>query len=187
MKRLLVLGAGTAGTMAVNKLRPQLPRDEWSITVVDSDDTHYYQPGYLFVPFGIYRPDEIVKPKKRRIPTGVDLVLGEIDKVVPEDNKVLLVDGTELGYDYLIIASGTTPRPEETPGMADDLGGSVHEFYTFKGATALAEKLRAWEGGRLVVHITDADQVPRRAAGFTSSPMRSSPSRACATRSRSST
>ncbi len=155
MKRLLVLGAGTAGTMAVNKLRPQLPRDEWSITVVDSDDTHYYQPGYLFVPFGIYRPDEIVKPKKRFIPTGVDLVLGEVDKVVPEDNKVLLVDGTELGYDYLIIASGTTPRPEETPGMADDLGGDVHEFYTFKGATALAEKLRTWEGGRLVVHITE--------------------------------
>ena len=155
MKRLLVLGAGTAGTMAVNKLRPQLPRDEWSITVVDADDTHYYQPGYLFVPFGIYRPDEIVKPKKRFIPTGVDLVLGEIDKVVPEENKVLLVDGTELGYDYLIIASGTTPRPEETPGMADDLGGSVHEFYTFAGATALAEKLRTWEGGRLVVHITE--------------------------------
>ena len=68
MKRLLVLGAGTAGTMAVNKLRPQLPRDEWSITVVDSDDTHYYQPGYLFVPFGIYRPDEIVKPKARFMP-----------------------------------------------------------------------------------------------------------------------
>ena len=155
MKRLLVLGAGTAGTMAVNKLRPQLPRDEWSITVVDSDDTHYYQPGYLFMPFGIYRPDEIVKPKKRFIPTGVDLVLGEIDRVVPEDNKVLLVDGTELGYDYLVIATGTTPRPEETPGMADDLGGSVHEFYTFEGATALAEKLRTWEGGRLVVHITE--------------------------------
>ncbi len=155
MKRLLVLGAGTAGTMAVNKLRPVLPRDEWSITVVDSDDTHYYQPGYLFVPFGIYRPEEIVKPKKRFIPTGVDLVLGEIDRVLPDDNTVLLADGTELRYDYLIIATGTSPRPDETPGLADDLGGSIHEFYTFAGATALAEKLRTWEGGRLVVHIAE--------------------------------
>ena len=75
MKRLLVLGAGTAGTMAVNKLRPLLPREEWNITVVDSDDTHYYQPGYLFVPFGIYRPDEIVKPKKRFIPSARSAVL----------------------------------------------------------------------------------------------------------------
>ena len=155
MKRLLILGAGTAGTMAANKLRPQLPRDEWNVTIVDQSDTHYYQPGYLFIPFGIYRPDEVTKPTKRFIPSGVDLVNAEIDKVVPDENKVLLTDGKELPYDYLIIATGTTPRPDETPGMADDLGGSVHEFYTYNGATALAEKLRTWEGGKLVVHVTE--------------------------------
>ncbi len=155
MKRLLILGAGTAGTMAANKLRPQLPRDEWNVTIVDQSDTHYYQPGYLFIPFGIYRPDEVTKPTKRFIPSGVDLIKAEIDRVVADENKVLLADGKELPYDYLIIATGTTPRPEETPGMADDLGGSVHEFYTYNGATALAEKLRTWEGGKLVVHVTE--------------------------------
>ena len=155
MKRLLVLGAGTAGTMAVNKLRPQLPRDEWNITVIDQHQTHFYQPGYLFIPFGIYRPDEVVKPTKRFIPSGVDLVEGEIDKVLPDDNKVLLTDGREFPYDYLIIASGATPRPDQTPGMDDDMGGDVHEFYTYEGATRLADKLRTWEGGRLVVHVTE--------------------------------
>jgi sulfide:quinone oxidoreductase len=155
MKRLLVLGGGTAGTMAVNKLRPRLARDEWQITVVDPSDTHYYQPGYLFVPFGIYQPEEIVKPRKRFIPEGVDLVQAEVDKVLPEDNKVLLVGGQELPYDYLIIASGTTPRPDQTPGMADDMGGNVHQFFTYEGAKALAEKLKTWEGGKLVVHLTE--------------------------------
>ena len=155
MKRLLVLGAGTAGTMAVNKLRPLLPRDEWSITVVDAHAEHYYQPGYLFIPFGIYRPEEVVKPKARFIPSGVDLVMGEIDRVAADENKVFLMDGTELPYDYLIIATGTSPRPDETPGMADDMGGSVHEFYSYPGAVALADKLRTWEGGRMVVHITE--------------------------------
>jgi sulfide:quinone oxidoreductase len=155
MKRLLVLGGGTAGTMAVNKLRPRLARDEWQITVVDPSDTHYYQPGYLFVPFGIYQPEEIVKPRKRFIPEGVDLVQAEVDKVLPEDNKVLLVGGQELPYDYLIIASGTTPRPDQTPGMADDMGGSVHEFFSYEGAKRLAEKLKTWEGGKLVVHLTE--------------------------------
>ena len=188
MKRLLVLGAGTAGTMAVNKLRPLLAPDEWSITVVDSDDTHYYQPGFLFVPFGIYRPDEIVKPKQRFIPAGVDLVLAEIDRIVADDDKVLLVDGTELPYDYLIIASGTTPRPEETPGMADDLGGDVHEFYTFAGATRLAEKLRTWEGGRMSSTSPRCRSSARwRRSSSRSWPTPSSRSRACATRSRSST
>ena len=155
MKHLVVLGGGTAGTMAVNKLRPRLPRDEWAITVVDQSDTHYYQPGFLFIPFGIYRPDEVVKPRKRFIPTGVDLVEAEIDRVVAADSKVLLVGGQELAYDYLIIATGTTPRPDQTPGMSDDLGGDVHEFYTFEGATRLAERLKNWDGGRLVVHVTE--------------------------------
>ncbi|MBL8928699.1 MAG: NAD(P)/FAD-dependent oxidoreductase [Kineosporiaceae bacterium] len=157
MKRLLVLGGGTAGTMAVNKLRPRLSPQEWKITVVDPDEVHYYQPGYLFIPFGIYQPDEVRKPRKRFLPSGVDLVTTEVDRVVPEENHVLLTDGVRLDYDYLIIATGTTPRPDQTPGMDDESvwRDSVHEFYTFEGACALAEKLRGWDGGRLVVHITE--------------------------------
>jgi len=53
MNRLLVLGAGTAGTMAVNKLRRQLKRPQWQISIVDSTDRHFYQPGFLFIPFGL--------------------------------------------------------------------------------------------------------------------------------------
>ena len=155
MKRLLVLGAGTAGTMAVNKLRPRLARDEWKITVVDPSESHHYQPGYLFIPFGIYSPDEVVKPTKRFVPSGVDLVTASVDRVVADENKVLLDDGSELAYDYLIIATGTTPRPDETPGMADDMGGTVHEFYTFEGASRLAEVLKTWQGGKLVIHVTE--------------------------------
>ena len=56
-KRLLVLGAGTAGTMIVNRLRRRLDAGDWAITVVDQDDVHHYQPGYLFVPFGTYSPE----------------------------------------------------------------------------------------------------------------------------------
>ena len=86
MKRLLVLGGGTAGTMAVNKLRPRLPRDEWRITVVDQSDTHYYQPGFLFIPFGIYRPDEVIKSRKRFITSGVEVLEAEIDRVLAQEN-----------------------------------------------------------------------------------------------------
>jgi sulfide:quinone oxidoreductase len=156
MKRLVVLGAGTAGTMVVNKLRPRLAIDEWDITIVDQAAEHHYQPGYLFVPFGVYAPEEILKPKRRFIPEGVEMVMGEIDRVVPEENAVLLADGTRLTYDQLVIATGTTPRPDETPGMAEDeWRKSVHEFYTFEGSQALAKALEAFPGGRLVVHITE--------------------------------
>jgi sulfide:quinone oxidoreductase len=156
MKRLLVLGAGTAGTAVVNKLRPLLPEEEWALTIVDQEATHHYQPGFLFIPFGIYTPDQVTKPKEKFIPDGVDLVMGEIDKVEAEANQVRLVDGTVLPYDYLVIATGTTPRPDQTPGMdGEEWRDSVFDFYSYEGATALADKLRAWEGGRLVVHITE--------------------------------
>ena len=142
--------------MVVNKLRPVLPADEWDITVVDQEPTHHYQPGYLFIPFGIYTPEDVVKPKKRFIPKGVTLVMAEIDRVEAEANQVHLSDGRSLDYDYLVIASGTTPRPEETPGTdGPEWQKSVFDFYTLEGATALADKIRGWKGGRLVVHITE--------------------------------
>ena len=156
MRRLLVLGAGTAGTMVVNKLRHRLDRAEWQITVVDQDDVHLYQPGLLLLPFGVYAQDELVKPRQHFIPDGVGLVLGEIERVDPDANRVLLVDGRAIDYDYLVIASGTSPRPDQTPGMADgEWRKSVFDFYTLEGAVALRDKLATWEGGRLVVQIVE--------------------------------
>ncbi len=156
MKRLLVLGAGTAGTMAVNKLRPRLPVDEWQITVVDATPDHHYQPGYLFIPFGTYRPDEVVKPKARLITDGVELLMGEVDVVKAEDSTVVLMGGTELAYDQLIIATGTHPRRDQTEGLdSDAYGDTIHDFYTLEGATRLADVLADWRGGRLVTNVVE--------------------------------
>jgi sulfide:quinone oxidoreductase len=157
MRHLLVLGAGTAGTMVVNKLRPRLPADEWEITIVDSSEEHHYQPGYLFVPFGTYRPDEIVKPRAQLITRGVRQITGVIDEVVADERIVRLVDGTELTYDQLVIATGTHPTPEETPGLAgpEAKQRGVHSFYTLEDAVALRDALEAFDGGRLVVNLVD--------------------------------
>jgi len=156
MRRLVVLGAGTAGTMVVNKLRRRLGPD-WRISVVEQHDRHHYQPGYLFLPFGACQPDDLTRPTERFIPTGVDLVQGEIDMVDPGQHVVRLVDGRELGYEYLVIATGTEPRPDQTPGMLDgtEWRESVHEFYTLDGALALRDRLRTFTGGRLVVHVVE--------------------------------
>jgi sulfide:quinone oxidoreductase len=155
-RRLVVLGGGTAGTMVVNKLRRRLDRHAWSITVVDRDDDHLYQPGFLFLPFGTYAAEQVVRKRHRFIPDGVDLVLGEIDRVDPEQQVVHLEDGRTLGYDYLVIATGTSPRPDQTPGMLGERWRrSIFDFYTFDGSKALADALRHFDHGRLVVHVTE--------------------------------
>ncbi|GAB3050229.1 FAD/NAD(P)-binding oxidoreductase [Intrasporangium mesophilum] len=152
----MVLGAGTAGTMVVNRLRQRLPASEWEITVVDRDDIHDYQPGYLFLPFGLLPPEKVRRSRHPLIRDGVNLLFGEVDRVEPEARTVALVDGRRLPYDYLVIATGTTPRPDQTTGMlGDEWHRSVGEFYTYEGAMALRRQLAAFSGGRLVVHITE--------------------------------
>ena len=156
MRKLLVLGAGTAGTMIANKLRRRLDAHEWTVTVVDRDDQHHYQPGYLFVPFGTYHRDEVVRNRHHFLSDGVELVLGEVDRVDPGGTQVRLRDGREISYDYLVIATGTTPRPDQTPGMlGPEWRRSVFDFYTLDGAEALAKALQGFDHGRLVVHITE--------------------------------
>jgi sulfide:quinone oxidoreductase len=157
MRRLVVLGAGTAGTMVVNKLRHRLSREDWQISVVDSSDRHFNQPGYLFLPFGRYTPDQVVRPVRRYIPDGVDLVQGEVECVDPDAGEIRLTDGHRMPYDYLVIATGVEPRPDQTPGMLDPAlwRRSIFDFYTYDGAVALADALPAFDGGRLVVHIVD--------------------------------
>lgn len=187
-KNLVVLGAGTAGTMVVNKLRKRLPDSEWTITVVAKDDIHDYQPGYLFIPFGINTPKQVRRSARQFLPEGVAVVTAEVQRVDADAAVVHLVGGRELPYDQLVIATGTTPRPDQTPGTeGEEFHKSVGEFYTFDGAVALRDQLALFKGGRLVVHITELpSSAPSRRWSSPSSPTTTSASAACATRSRSS-
>ena len=83
MKKLVILGAGTAGTMMLNKLHNVLDKTEWQITIVDQHETHYYQPGFLFIPFDIYSKKDVIKPKRDFFPTGIDVIQSEIEKIEP--------------------------------------------------------------------------------------------------------
>ena len=156
MKKLLVLGAGSAGTMVANRMNRMLDLDEWQITVVDPDPVHYYQPGFLFMPFGVYTKKDVVKPRKDFLPHTVKYIQEKVEIIEPDHNQVRLASGTVLDYDFLVIATGADIHPEETPGLTEEeWGKSIHTFYSFQGAAALAEKLRKWEGGRLVVNVVE--------------------------------
>lgn len=156
MKKLVILGAGTGGTIMANKLRKVLDRSEWDITIVDENKNHYYQPGFLFIPFGIYTSQDVIKPKADFIPPGVKLLFNKIDKIEPGNNRVLLAGGNVLTYDWLIIATGIRLVPEETPGLKDKLWyKKIFDFYSLEGAVAMHEFFRNWEGGRLVLAITE--------------------------------
>ncbi len=139
-----------------NKLRKVLDVDDWEITIVDRHKTHYYQPGFLFIPFGTYKKADVVKPKIDFIPPGVTMVFDGVDRVVAAKNHVLLESGRILHYDFLILSTGAKICPEETPGLlGDGWRKDIFDFYTIEGALALHEALSRFQGGRLVMSIAE--------------------------------
>jgi sulfide:quinone oxidoreductase len=156
MKKLLILGAGTAGTIMANKMRKQLPVDEWSVTIVEKQLTHYYQPGFLFIPFGYYQKKDILKSAQKFLPKGIEVINSEIEKIDPALNKIYITNGSEIDYDILIIATGSRISPEDTPGLKGELWQkNIFDFYTMEGAESLAGFLKTWQGGNLVINIVD--------------------------------
>lgn len=155
MKKLLILGAGTAGTIMANTLSRKAGKD-WAITVIDQTGEHYYQPGFLFMPFGVYTEKDVVKPRRKYLPGRAQYRQAKIEKIVPEENKVLLEGGTEESYDILIIGTGCRIAPEEIEGLTgSDWGKRAFDFYTFDGARKLAAAMKGWQGGRLVINIAE--------------------------------
>ncbi len=155
-QRIVILGGGTGGTIMANRLRREYPADAVEITVVDRDDRHVYQPGLLFVPFGLATPDEIVRSRRAQLHHGIGFLQSEVDQVDLAEERVRLADGTALQYDVLVIASGSRLIPEETDGMTGaGWNERVFTFYDRPGATALADALATFRGGRLVVNLVD--------------------------------
>ena len=154
MSRIVIAGAGTGGTLAANRLRRRCRDAE--IVVVDRDDRHVYQPGLLFVPFGLADPEEIVRSRRAQLHDGIDFRLGAVDRVDLATDTVHLVGGETLAYDVLVIASGAALLPEETEGLTGTgWGERMFTFYELESATALRDALRRFDRGRLVVNPVD--------------------------------
>jgi sulfide:quinone oxidoreductase len=156
MREIVILGGGTGGTLTANRLRRVFPAHGAKITVVDQDNEHVYQPGLLFVPFGLADSEDLVRSRRQQLHGGIGYKQSAIDRVDIGANEVHLIDGTVLSYDVLVIATGAKLVPEETEGLiGPGWNTTVFTFYSRDGAQALADKLATFDGGRLVVNVVD--------------------------------
>ncbi len=155
MRKILILGAGAGGTIVANMLRKELSEKEFDITIIDRDDRHHYQAGYLFIPFRIYSEDMVVKPKKEFIPEGVGFVLDEVVKIDTEKRKVETKGDSTYDYDWLIISTGCDIAPDEIDGMREDWEKNTFTFYSLNGAIALRKKLKYFNSGKILLNIAE--------------------------------
>jgi sulfide:quinone oxidoreductase len=155
-KQVVIIGGGTGGTITANRIRRRFALDEVEIHVVDRDDRHVYQPGLLFVPFGLAQLDEIVRPRRRQLRNGIVFHENEVEEVWIERDEVLLDDGTVLPYDVLVVATGVRLQPEETDGLTGPgWNERAFTFYSPEGADLLRKALERFDEGRLVVNLVD--------------------------------
>jgi sulfide:quinone oxidoreductase len=155
-KRIVILGGGTGGTLGANRLRRVFATEDVEIILVDQNDDHVYQPGLLFVPFGLAHVDEIVRSRQHQLHRGIGFRQVPIERVDIATDTVHLEDGSELTYDVLVVASGSILVEEETEGLTGPgWMEKVFTFYDVAGAAALHGALEGFDGGRLVVNVVD--------------------------------
>jgi sulfide:quinone oxidoreductase len=145
--KVVIVGGGVGGTFVANLLAKHSNRLE--VTVVDATGVHHYQPGLLYVPFGWERPERLRHDERRLLHPAVQLLQAPVERIDVDARQLRLSDGGMLPYDFLVIATGSCPVPDEIPGLAE---GS-HHFYTEPAAVRLREALHRFEGGRIVVGI----------------------------------
>jgi sulfide:quinone oxidoreductase len=154
-RRVVILGGGTGGTLVANRLRRLLP-PQFEIVVIDADDRHLYQPGLLFVPFGLTTASSLVRSRRAQLRSGIEFLEARVEQVDLATDKVVLAAREPVFYDVLVVASGSRLLFSETEGLVGPgWGEKVHTFYDAAGARALAASLADFEGGRLVVSLID--------------------------------
>jgi sulfide:quinone oxidoreductase len=153
-KKLLILGAGCAGTMVANMLRKKLKETEWSITIIDQDNKHIYQPGLLFIPVGIYSPEDIVRSRSEFIGKGIEFVIDEIKSLDTKAQRVDTLKGS-YQYDKIIISTGVRLAPEEVAGLKEGMFEDIFDFYSIEGSSNLAKAMQKFKKGKLVLNISE--------------------------------
>ena len=153
MERIVILGGGVGGTLVANlvsrKLKQRIDDGHASVTVVDAEGTHVYQPGFMYVAMGNEKAESLRKPERSLLDRRVDLVVGAVVEIDEEASVVRLADGTVLPYDELVLATGARILPETIEHFEQE----AHHFYSAEAAERLRAALDAFDGGKVVVGI----------------------------------
>lgn len=157
MKKIVILGAGTGGTMSAHHLRRRLSNKEWDITVIDKSETHYYQPGFLFIPYRFYGYNDlsaVTKPTRGLLPHHVNYVNAGITLIDTTNNTIRTTAG-DFSYDWLISSLGSHISVDAVEGMRDGYGKNIFTFYDPDGAIEFQKGLERFKGGRFVLNIAE--------------------------------
>jgi sulfide:quinone oxidoreductase len=158
--RILIVGGGMGGTILANNLARRLAGEMRSgkvqLTVLSASERHMYQPGLLYLAFGRMTPDELYRDEASLLEPGIQFHVDPVEEFRLDKNEVKTKSGKTHGYDIMAIATGSRPTPEEIPGLAQH----AEQFYTEETALKMFKRLRAFEGGKVVIAMGVPHKCP---------------------------
>lgn len=158
--KILIVGGGMGGTILGNnlarRLAPELRAGKVQITMLSASDKHMYQPGLLYLCLGRMTPDELYRDQASLLEPGIDFKVDPIETFELDQNRVKTRSGSTVGYDILVIATGSRPVPEMIPGLAEN----AETFYTEATALKMFKRLQTFQGGRVVIAVGVPHKCP---------------------------
>lgn len=153
MRKILVLGGGTGGTMTANnlvrKLAPEIDRGEVEITLLSDNDKHFYKPGAMYIAFNKASAHEFIRDEKSLLKLEVNFIVDKAVEINSNGNYVKGISGKKYDYDFLVVSTGCEIDASRVPGLKE--GGDW--FFTYEGARKLSDKFAKLEKGRVLITV----------------------------------
>lgn len=140
--KIVIVGGGAAGITMAAYLSDMLRYDD--ITIIEPNETHYYQPGYTLIAADVFTPEEVARPTKTLIPSQVKWLKDSVSELNPDNNTLLTAHNGKVSYDYLVLVPGCQMDFNLVEGITrETLGeGNVHCMYDYKGARICRDAIR---------------------------------------------
>lgn len=143
---VLILGAGTGGIVTGKTLSRHAAGSDTRIILFEKEDKNVFAPSLLWLMVGKRKPAQVYRPTRSIGGKGIELVMGEIERVDPERISVT-VNGQEYRGDHMVVSLGAEQATEH------DLDSHGYNFYTLGGATQFHERLKNFKSGKIALLV----------------------------------
>jgi len=146
---IVVIGGGSAG---IGLLASLLKRDpHLNITLIEPNDTHYYQPAWTLVGGGAYDVKKTARPMADVLPDGVTWVQASVAELLPDEQTLVLDSGQRVTWNNLIVCPGLRLAWEKIDGLSETLGqNGVTSNYSYQHASYTWQLVRQLKGGKAI-------------------------------------
>jgi sulfide:quinone oxidoreductase len=144
-KRIIIIGAGSGGLVAANKLRSLLS-NKHEIIIIDPAPIHSFAPSFLWVMVGVRTLNQITRPMRSLLRPNIEYVQASAQNIDLLKGAVE-TEKAAIPFNKLIIASGAEPAFDSIPGFDN----TVETFFTAEGSKRLFDSLRNFGGGKIAL------------------------------------